>query len=173
MRITPVAFLNLLVFCKLASALDEASPDQSKCATWGVTYDSSAELSPLGAMSLKTQQFPDVPWFNDGSGLMRLNPGLSLYTNDVHCWPSVGGFIIAENVHPVELDYIGLDRFHITPRSVHATEEDAFCMKLACIGTSLVILVRESKMCASSVVVGKADESLLSRVVQRPPTSVI
>jgi hypothetical protein len=37
-------------------------------------------------------------------------------------------------VHAVELDYIALDRFHITPRSTNASEEDAFCVKLRRIG---------------------------------------
>lgn len=47
---------------------------------------------------------------------------------------SVSGIIVVEHVHCVELAYIGVDRFHHTPRSSNATEEDEFCMKLRKIG---------------------------------------
>jgi hypothetical protein len=76
----------------------------------------------------------DVPWLDLEAGLVRQDLGLSLYTNVVHCWPSVGGIVIAERVHAVELAYIGLDRFHTTPRSPNETEEDAFCIQLRKIG---------------------------------------
>ena len=86
------------------------------------------------AAVLSERDWTDVPWLDTEAGLMRLDPGLSLYSNDVHCWPSAGGIIIAERVHAVELAYIGLDRFRITSRSYNETEEDAFCMRLRKIG---------------------------------------
>jgi hypothetical protein len=52
----------------------------------------------------------------------------------VRGWPSVGGIIIAERVHPLELKYLGLDRFNKTSRSLNAAEEDEFCMRLCSIG---------------------------------------
>jgi hypothetical protein len=76
----------------------------------------------------------DVPWLDIEEGLVRLDPAESLYSNDVHCWPSVGGIIIAERVRAVELAYIGIDRFNTTPRSTNETEEDAFCLRLRKIG---------------------------------------
>jgi hypothetical protein len=80
------------------------------------------------------RELTDVPWLDLEAGLVRLDPGLSLYMNVVHCWPSVGGIIIAERVPAVELAYIGLDRFHTTPRSLNETEEDVFCMQLRKVG---------------------------------------
>jgi len=85
-------------------------------------------------MFSEERDLANVPWLNLEAGLVRLDPGLSLYANVVHCWPSVDGIIIAEGVHAVELAYIGLDRFHTTPRSPNATDEDAFCMQLRKLG---------------------------------------
>jgi hypothetical protein len=56
-----------------------------------------------------------------------LNLGRS---NTVMCWPSVGGIIAAKGVHSVELDFLGLNRFHPINRTYNATEEDIFCRKL-------------------------------------------
>jgi len=42
--------------------------------------------------------------------------------------------VIATSVHAVELQYIGVDRFHVTELSANATQEDEFCMKLRKIG---------------------------------------
>lgn len=64
------------------------------------------------------------------SKLARLDPGLSLYYNEVRCWLIMGGIVVADRVSGVELAHIGLDRFHITPRSWNQSEEDDFCMQL-------------------------------------------
>lgn len=69
--------------------------------------------------------------FEDEHLLMRLDP---YYVNTVRCWPSVGGIIMAQRVHPVELVFLDLDRFSPTLRSSNATEEDLFCKKLRMIG---------------------------------------
>ena len=50
--------------------------------------------------------------------------------NRVMCWPSVGGIIINPHVSSVELDFLHLSRFEVTPRSSNADEEDAFCRQL-------------------------------------------
>lgn len=42
---------------------------------------------------------------------MRLDPSMGLYVNTVRGWPSAGGIIIAERIQPVELAFLGLDRF--------------------------------------------------------------
>jgi hypothetical protein len=70
----------------------------------------------------------------DDSEWMRVDVSRSLSTNIVRCWPSVGGIVVAEHAHAVELEYIGADRFRPEPRSNNATEEDKFCMKLRKIG---------------------------------------
>jgi hypothetical protein len=70
----------------------------------------------------------------DENLLMRLDPSSSRYTNEVRCWPSVGGIIIAERVHPVEVLFLDLDRFYPTPRAPNATQEDEFCKKLRMVG---------------------------------------
>ena len=70
----------------------------------------------------------------DENLLMRLEPSWGHWANEVRCWPSVGGIIIAQRVHSVELVFLGLDRFYPTARSVNATLEDEFCKKLRMVG---------------------------------------
>lgn len=137
MRGTILVFLSLLVFCNNAApTVHQASPEESKqCAPGDIKCELIAQEPEHSDVMVSTiEDLTDVPWIDVESDLMHLDPGWSLYTNRVRCWPSVGGFIIADRVHAIELDYIGLDRFHITPRSTNATHEDAFCRKLRKIG---------------------------------------
>ncbi|MCJ1455116.1 hypothetical protein MMC28_005470 [Mycoblastus sanguinarius] len=55
-------------------------------------------------------------------------------SNIVRCWPSDGGILVATRVTGVELEYLGLDRFHGQNRSSDQIEEDAFCRSLRRIG---------------------------------------
>lgn len=55
-------------------------------------------------------------------------------TNEVLCWPSVGGILVARSLTAVELDFLSLSRFSPTPRSYNVTEEDAFCQRLRLLG---------------------------------------
>ena len=141
MRSTSVrilSLLGLLNFCKLTSAVSQASPlasgpcapEGSECHRASVSKEQHDDV----AVSNEERDWTDVPWLDTEAGLVRLDPADSLYSNDVHCWPSVGGIIIAQRVHAVELAYIGLDRFHTTPRSPNQAEENAFCMQLRKIG---------------------------------------
>ena len=59
--------------------------------------------------------------------LERLDPHLTPYYNQIRCWPSVGGIMVADRVSAVELEFIHLDRFHVTHRSFNETEENTFC----------------------------------------------
>jgi hypothetical protein len=116
MRITSIRFLSLLIFCKLASAVIQAPPHASgQCAR----EDSECQRASLAkeqhdyaAVFSEERDLTDAPWLDLEAGLVRLDPGLSLYTNVIHC----------------------LDRFHTTSRFPNATEEDAFCMQLRKIG---------------------------------------
>ena len=74
--------------------------------------------------------YPDVD-MEPNERLEFLNLGRS---NTVMCWPSVGGIIAADNVQSVELDFLGLDRFHAMNRTYNVTEEDIFCRKLRLVG---------------------------------------
>ncbi|KAE8454253.1 hypothetical protein EG329_005178 [Mollisiaceae sp. DMI_Dod_QoI] len=141
MRSTSVRFLSLLgllIFGKLTSAVSQApslaskrcAPEDPECHRTSVPKEQHGNV----AVSYEERDWIDVPWLDTEAGLVRLDPAESLYSNDVHCWPSVGGIIIGQRVHAVELAYIGLDRFYTTPRSSNETEEDAFCMQLRKIG---------------------------------------
>lgn len=59
-------------------------------------------------------------------------------TNQVYCWPSVGGILVARRVTPVELDFLSLPRFTPVLRREldgnNATAEDAFCRRLRLLG---------------------------------------
>ena len=111
MRSTSIRFLSLPIFCKLASAVSQAPPHASaQCAL----EDSECHRASLAkeqhdyaTVFSEERDLTDVPWLDLEAGLQRLDPGLSLYTNVVHCWPSVGGIITAEHVHAVELACIG------------------------------------------------------------------
>ena len=52
----------------------------------------------------------------------------------VRCWPSSGGVYVAGYVSGVELDFLGLSRFTVSPGSEDGAEEDAFCQRLRKIG---------------------------------------
>lgn len=52
----------------------------------------------------------------------------------VRGWPSRGGLYVAEQCFGVELDFLGLDRFHESRRSDDQAEEDAFCKRMRMIG---------------------------------------
>lgn len=81
------------------------------------------------------QDMTDEPWLDIEADMVRFDPGEALYQNEVRCWPSVSGVIVASrSVHLVELAYIGVDRFHVNARSKNGTVEDAFCMQLRKIG---------------------------------------
>jgi hypothetical protein len=60
------------------------------------------------------------------AALPRCDPRSGVYINTVYGWPSVGGIIVNELIHCVELEWLGIDRFTPTPRSSNATEEDEF-----------------------------------------------
>lgn len=79
-------------------------------------------------------QWTDSIDLDMGAPDVRMDPTESHTSNSVCCWPSTGGIIIASGVHPVELEYIGVDRFHLNEFSSNQTEEDGFCMKLRKIG---------------------------------------
>lgn len=53
----------------------------------------------------------------------------------VACWPSTGG-VWVKKLSPVEMQYLGVDRFADTERSTDPAEEDAFCAKLQRLGAS-------------------------------------
>ena len=56
-----------------------------------------------------------------------------LSTQNAACWPSTGGVWI-KPMSPVELAYLGVDRFHDVERDADPDAEDAFCAKLRGIG---------------------------------------
>jgi hypothetical protein len=62
----------------------------------------------------------------DESLLMRLDPASGWYNDEVRCWPSLGGIIIAAKAQPVELAFLAADRFYPTSRSPNAGEEGEF-----------------------------------------------
>ena len=130
MKINSAQLIGLLICCTLSCALSQApSLAPKQCAN-----DPECHEHDDIAMMMEGRDFTDVPWLDTESGLMRLDPGESLYSNNIYCWPSIGGIIIAQRVHAVELAHIGLDRFDKTPRSRNKTEEDEFCMRLRRIG---------------------------------------
>jgi len=51
-------------------------------------------------------------------------------------WPSTGGIWVKEDCYGVELDFLGLDRFHAsgTEREADPEAEDAFCQRLQYLG---------------------------------------
>ncbi|KAL4951890.1 hypothetical protein BDW69DRAFT_168983 [Aspergillus filifer] len=58
----------------------------------------------------------------------------SIHTGQTACYPSSGGIWLSE-LGPLELQYLGLDRFSSTERpDVSKEEEDAFCHKLRLFG---------------------------------------
>lgn len=79
-------------------------------------------------------QWTDSIDLDMGAPDVRMDPTESHYSNSVCCWPSAGGLIVATGVHPVELEYIGVDKFQVNEMSMNRTEEDEFCMKLRKIG---------------------------------------
>lgn len=80
--------------------------------------------------------------FSLGEPEVRIDPTGNTWGNEICCWPSIGGLIVAEGVHPVELEYIGVDRFHVTDNSRNMTKENEFCMKLKkLVGSSGIIIL--------------------------------
>jgi len=53
----------------------------------------------------------------------------------VYGWPSAGGMLF-RGVTPVELEFLGIDRFSESQRSQDPAEEDAFCRQLYKIGAT-------------------------------------
>ena len=88
----------------------------------------------LGIANEPDRYWTNIHYLDTEPHNLRLDPSSGLYINTIYCWPSMGGIIIAERVLAVELAYIGLDRFHSTPRSSNHTEEDLFCTRLRKIG---------------------------------------
>lgn len=75
----------------------------------------------------------DIPSKDD----LPFNP-ISRYDlayDQVACWPSTGGVWI-KHLSPVEMQYLGLDRFADAERSADPAEEDTFCTKLRQLGAS-------------------------------------
>lgn len=52
----------------------------------------------------------------------------------VRGFPSAGGIYLLQDAGLVELEFLFLDRFHETPRSNDAVEEDAFCQRMRAMG---------------------------------------
>ena len=48
----------------------------------------------------------------------------------VYGWPSAGGVLIKEFASIVDMNFLGIDRLHVSRRSKSQDEEDAFCDKL-------------------------------------------
>ncbi|OJJ08895.1 hypothetical protein ASPVEDRAFT_48025 [Aspergillus versicolor CBS 583.65] len=53
----------------------------------------------------------------------------SIYTGQTACYPSSGGIWVSD-LGPVELQYLGINRFNTTLRSLYQVEEDMFCREL-------------------------------------------
>ena len=53
----------------------------------------------------------------------------------VYGWPSTGGMLLREP-NAVELEYLGIDRFHDSERSEDPAEEDVFCTRMGNVGAS-------------------------------------
>jgi hypothetical protein len=49
-------------------------------------------------------------------------------------WPSKGGIYILQNCGGVELEFLDLDRFEVTPRSEDQAEENAHCDRMRKLG---------------------------------------
>lgn len=60
------------------------------------------------------------------------------YGTLVYGWPSTGGVWIHDSCYGVELDYLNLSRFEVTPTQRYSLEEDEFCSRLERIGTHFV-----------------------------------
>ncbi|PGG99366.1 hypothetical protein AJ79_08560 [Helicocarpus griseus UAMH5409] len=56
-------------------------------------------------------------------------------TGNVACWPSTGGIWVS-SLHPVEVQYLSIDRFSVVERSSEQEEEDRFCQMLRIFGAS-------------------------------------
>lgn len=54
----------------------------------------------------------------------------------VRGWPSTGGLYVFVATSGVELDFLGVDRFDSTPRSLDKEEEDVLCAKMRKLGAS-------------------------------------
>ncbi|KAH7409710.1 hypothetical protein BKA64DRAFT_405561 [Cadophora sp. MPI-SDFR-AT-0126] len=139
MRIsTTCRFMAVIVVLRINSMRTQAIGEISQSRSIASHRASTPTQEPENAIfRLPTEadtDWTDVPYLDTEPHNLRLDPSIGLYTNTIHSWPSIGGIIIAERVHPVELAYIGLDRFHSTPRSSNTTEEDLFCTQLRRIG---------------------------------------
>ncbi|PQE04447.1 fungal specific transcription factor protein [Rutstroemia sp. NJR-2017a BVV2] len=133
---------SLLIFfikSAFANEITQAPPHpslQAECADNVECHLSSISKRDLDyILPVMFQDMTDEPWLDIEADMVRFDPGEALYQNEVRCWPSVGGVIVASrSVHPVELTYIGVDRLHVNARSWNETVEDAFCMQLCKIG---------------------------------------
>lgn len=54
----------------------------------------------------------------------------------VHGWPSKGGVYVFSTMDGVEMDFMGLDRFHTTLRPPKSAEEDALCGRMRQLGAA-------------------------------------
>lgn len=101
------------------------SAPKYKCKKKKTTVNARSEKKDLRQTSLD---------FSLGEPEVRIDPTGNGWGNEICCWPSTGGLIVAEGVHAVELQYVVVDRIHVIERSWNATEGDEFCMKLRRIG---------------------------------------
>jgi hypothetical protein len=85
--------------------------------------------------TMDDDRLPDSPPFIDVTTRLEFR-GLR-GANEVHCFPSEGGVWIADWVSPVELDFLGLDRFKALEKSENQDEEDIFCRRLQKVGAKL------------------------------------
>lgn len=86
------------------------------------------------AIEKERDRWEDVPFrpaAEEDSRLKRLGTKGSRYLSTARGWQSVGAIIVAERIHSIELDILGLERFHITPQSSDATEEDSVLSAVA------------------------------------------
>lgn len=111
-----VAIVTVLVLQSVTNRLWDHSPSPSP-----------STISPLSRPVILNPAPPSNPPFNP-------TQRYTLEYGSVACWQR-GGVWIA-HLTPVELSFLGLDRFHDTERSDDQAEEDAFCARLRTMGAS-------------------------------------
>jgi hypothetical protein len=104
---------------------------------WITFLGQQSEGPTSEAPTVKSERPPyDLAYMDDPIYRLSLNDiGCE---NEVYCWPSVGGIIVASKLTPVELDFISLPRFNELlrpkPNSGNSITEDAFCHRLRLTG---------------------------------------
>ncbi|KAI9833200.1 MAG: hypothetical protein M1819_003823 [Sarea resinae] len=95
------------------------------------TFPSSVTGRPVNIGEMKTRPGPGSCPQNTYDTQKRLRFGRQGAV--VYGWPSAGGMLY-RSVEPLELEFLGIDRFSESQRSQDPAEEDAFCRQLYKIG---------------------------------------